>query len=176
MRSVFQVMVALLMSTAIVPPSETSAQSVCEGFTTVLEAMGGGRRSKQKLEFLTLPGATCEFGGSEYTCDWSKPRASDAIGAPYREWFKSIMKDVKRFAGKFQQCIDQGDVPFEWGSFRKDRNGGVIQAYYVYTRRNPKLSVVFCVRDDDNTLPEGEEHLGASLRVVIHRGHEDYCF
>ena len=82
---------------------------------------------------------------------------------------------MKKLAGAFQQCIDQKQVPYKWDFFETETRRGRIGSYYIYTERYPDISVVLCVRRSDYRLPENQEHTGASLRVVIHKGHENNC-
>ena len=160
----FHVPLALLLTASSCLPSTAFAQSVCEGMTTILEAL----EEREELEFFTLPGATCTSGYGQYMCDWPRPHHGGR-GAPLRKWLRGVIVDVKNLAGEIHKCIEQEALPHDWRSFRKDRlDSGETVGYYVYTKDRPKMSIVVCVE-------LGDTHEENSLRLVVHRGHKDYC-
>ena len=175
MKSISRLLLMLLVATALAVPGESAAQTVCEGFSTVLEAMKR-YRDRKKLEFYTLPGATCKLSGSSYGCVWPKPRPPSSAGiVAFREWHGKVLSEMKQLAGAFQQCIDQKQVPYEWDSFKRKESSGYIDGYYIYTERRPKMSVVLCIRLGDYRLPDDQDHTGARLTLVFEEGHSDFC-
>ena len=175
MKSISSLLLILLVATALAVPGESAAQTVCEGFSTVLKAMKRSR-DREKLEFYSLPGATCRLDSDSYICDWPRPRPPNSAGvAAFRGWYRIVSNEMKTLAGAFQQCINQKKVPYKWDTFEKETRSGRIRSYYIYTERRPEISVVLCVRRSDRLLPENQEHTGASLRLEVHKGHKDYC-
>ena len=58
----------------------------------------------------------------------------------------------------------------------KKSNADMIRGYYIYTSDNLERSIVICPKMFDNSLPNDEEHMGANLRLVVHKRHKNYCF
>ena len=176
MKSLSRLLLILLVATTLAVPGESAAESVCEGFSNVLKAMKS-YRDRKKLEFLDLPGATCELSSDSYSCIWSRPRPhKSAGGAAYREWHGKVSSEMKKLAGAFQQCVDQKQVPYKWASFERHRGkSGNLRKYYIFTKRYPKMSVVLCVNIGNFLLPENQWHTSAALKLLVHMGHKDYC-
>ena len=175
MKSKSHLFNVLVVASALAFPGESAAQTVCEGFSTVLKAMTR-YRDRKKLEFYTLPGATCERRVSSYICIWSRPRPHASAGATaFRRWHARVLGEMKNLAGAFQRCIDQEQVPYEWNSIKRKKTQGYVTKYSVFTERRPKLSVVLCIRLGDLRLPENQDHTGASLSLAFHKRHSDHC-
>ena len=175
MKSNSRLLLVLLVATAFAIPGESSAQSVCEGFSTVLNAMKR-YRDRKNLEFYTLPGATCELSGGSFGCVWPRPRPHPSTGiVAFREWHGKILGEMKKLAGAFQQCIDQEQVPHEWDSFERHEESDYVMAYYIYTEGRPRMSVVLCIRLGDYRLPDDQDHTGARLSLAFHNDHNDSC-
>ena len=159
-----------LVAIALAVPGGSAAQSVCEGLSTVLNEVrsSGGR---DRLEFYTLPGATCRVRGRTYICDWSMtrrdPDTATSVSELY-EWERNSSKELKKLAGAFQQCIAQKKVPYEWNSFEKERKDRWIRKYYIYTKPFPRVSVVLCAFS--YSLTEGTLRL-----AVIYAHHKNRC-
>ena len=175
MKPISHMLVALLVVIAFALPSEVRAQNFCEDFTTILKGITQ-RSEREELEFITLPGARCELSTSRtsFTCDWLRPH-SGASGAPFLHWMRKVMNEAKALAGAFRKCIRDDKVPFVWRTFRKKKVRGLVSAYYVYNRGNPKVSVVFCARVSDYNLSDDKKYEGASLRLRVRKGHKRYC-
>ena len=176
MKSIFNLPLVLMLATVLAVPNESAAQTVCQGFSTILKAMKQ-YRTKEKLEFYTLPGATCEISGDTYSCLWSRPRPhKSAGGAAYRQWHEKVSGEMKRLAGEFQQCIDKKQIPYKWASFKKHKKNGLIRRYYILTNRHPRMSVALCIRFADFLLPENQWHTSAALGLSVHSGHKEDCY
>lgn len=175
MKSMYRLLLILLVAIALAVPGESAAQSVCDGFSTVLKAMKR-YRDRKKLEFYSLPGATCELSGDSYICRWPKPRPHPSAGiTAFRGWHGNVSREMKTLAGAFQQCIDQEQVPYEWDSFVRRKTSKYLTKYYIFRERRPKMSVVLCINLGDIRLPSDQDHKGASLSLAFHASHEDGC-
>ena len=175
MRSISRLVPILLVATAIAVPSGSAAQTVCDGFSTVLKALKR-YRDRKKLEFFSLPSATCELSGATYICRWPKPRPHPSAGiTAFRGWHGNVSREMKTLAGAFQQCIDQKQVPYEWDSFERRKISNYLKKYYIFTERRPKMSVVLCINWGDIRLPDNQDHKGASLSLAFHNSHDDSC-
>ena len=175
MNSMYRLLLIPLVATALAVPGDSAAQTVCKGFSTVLKAMKR-YRDRKKLEFYTLPGATCELSGDTYSCVWSRPRPhKSAGGAAFREWHGKVSSEMKKLAGAFQQCIDRKQVPYVWDSFERRKISNYLTKYYIFTERRPKMSVVLCIRIANFLLPESQWHTSAAISLSVHMGHKDHC-
>lgn len=175
MRPICRLLPILLVATALAVPGESAARSVCDGFSTVLKAMKR-HRDRKKLEFYSLPGATCQLSGDSYTCGWPKPRPHPSAGiTAFRAWHGNVSREMKTLAGAFQQCIDQKQVPYKWDSFERHKTSKYLTKYYIFTKRRPKMSVVLCINLSDVRLPSNQDHKGASLSLAFHASHSDFC-
>ena len=67
------VIIILLIIVASALSRAASAQSVCEGLTTKLEALNSWN-VEEEPEFYTLPETTCEINSRSYMCDWLRPQ------------------------------------------------------------------------------------------------------
>ena len=117
----------MFIAIAIAVPAVASAQSICEGLTTILTA------DDDELEFYTVPGAICKYDHvrNKFGCIWQKPRPHNTIDN--KQWLRSVTPDMKKLAGAIQQCIKQEAIPFEWDSLEKQEtpNKGITFGYFV---------------------------------------------
>ena len=113
----------MFIAIAIAVPAVVSAQSICEGLTTILTA------DDDELEFYTVPGAICKYEFGDFGCVWEKPMPRGRA----KEWLNTtITPEMKKLAGAIRQCIKQEAIPFEWGSFEEDRySAGYLRSYFV---------------------------------------------
>ena len=161
---------AVLLTALVAFPTVSWAQSVCDGLTTVLNAIDSWDGDEEMLQFFTLPRADCEYDGlGEYLCDWPRPHSGER-GAPYRRWHDGVLRETKAFAGKILQCIREGKLPFEWESFETEEDADLVYGYYVYTKDNHReRAIVLCPNLE-------RDHSENSLRLVVRNEHKNYCF
>ena len=117
----------MFIAIAIAMPGAASAQSICEGLTTILTA------DYDELQFYTVPGAICRYESwNGFGCIWQKPEPLRGKGKA-RDWLNTtIYPDMKKLAGAIQQCIKQEAIPFEWDSFEEEYySNGYLRSYFV---------------------------------------------
>ena len=145
----------MFIAIAIAVPAVASAQSICEGLTTILTA------DDDELEFYTVPGAICKYDGVGWTdrfgCIWQKPGPSGR-GKKMTDWLNTtIYPDMKKLAGAIQQCIKQDAIPFEWGSFEEERHDGILFRYFVQEDDNARelTTISVCFEYDSDEVGAG---------------------
>ena len=159
----------LVLAIALAAAGTASAQSICEGLSTILTS-----RSSD-LEFLTVPGAICERSGSSFKCIWPMTGPPEgARGRVLRQWLNTaIVPEIKKLSGAIQQCIRNNSIPYDWDRFRKEESSsGRFLGYFVqrdYSAGRPKTIGVCYEYDDDE--------VGAGVVLSVHsapRG-KSYC-
>ena len=172
MRSLCRTLFLSVVATGFAGSVQPAAQTVCEGFSTVLNAMNYPSKRRQ-LEFYTLPGATCGlYERRTYFCEWSMSGPGlDSLTSRSQldEWERNVSNEIKKLAGAFQRCINEGQVPYKWSYFDKTTGRGRIDGYYIDTAKFPPISVELCVQELDYSLPVGRQREGAKLRLTVTR-------
>ena len=176
-KVILRLAIVISLAATVALPGVSSAQSVCKGIATIVEAIGS-RSEDEVLELYSLPNATCELDTlSEFVCDWSRPRPPGEFrSAAVQAWYRGVMNEAKTLAREIQNCIVREEIPHNWKPFRTEKEDGTIYGYYAYTDGKPRKSIVVCASEDNYDFPRGERHLGASLRLVVLRGHRNFCF
>ena len=161
---------SIFLAVAIAAPGTASAQTICEGLTTILTA------SREELQFYTVPGAICKTSGllgSDFGCIWQKPGRS-GNGQTFRQWVNSTIRpEMKKLAGAIQQCIKQKAIPFEWYSFEEDiTSAGFVRGYFVQKDTNSKRLKTIGVCFESNNKEVGT---GIVLAVRFAPEGKSYC-
>ena len=130
--------IVLVVIFTIAVPGAATAQSFCEGLTTMLTA------DEDELELYLPPGATmCTTSYGRFhpgiACIWPKPPMPDHLYGNKQGSFQWInttyMPDVKKLANAVRQCIEQNKIPGNWGRLKTDRINGLTLGYYFKNQR-----------------------------------------
>ena len=168
---VIPINIILVVIFTISIPGAATAQSFCEGLTTMLTA------DRHELELYLPPGATmcttATRSGQFHTgiaCIWPKPPKPDHLNGNKQgslQWYNTTyMPDVKKLANAVRQCIEQNKIPGNWGRLKTYGINGLTLSYYFQKSRNQTekmsqrrkelndrepLTIAVCFeKDDDN--------------------------
>lgn len=137
---------------------------ICESLATIVTKID--TRNRHDLDFFTLPGAICKHEYRDFTCIWQKPRRPEGRGEVFRRYVQTIlMPDMRKLSGAIQKCIEQEEIPFTWGRFKKNTfTSGIDKNHFFQRERNADytLTIGACFEYDDDEIGAG---------VVLHIDH-----